>query len=98
MADTIPAKTNVVIILAAIVVVIYGMQSASAIIIPFLVATFLALITVRPMLWLQEHRVPTVLAALIIVLAILGVFLVAIVDLVESRMTGWAKRSQLGNA
>ena len=76
MADTIPAKTNVVIILAAIVVVIYGMQSASAIIIPFLVATFLALITVRPMLWLQEHRVPTVLAALIIVLAILGVIMV----------------------
>ena len=76
MADSIPAKTNVVIILAAIVVVIYGMQSASAIIIPFLVATFLALITVRPMLWLQEHRVPTVLAALIIVLAILGVIMV----------------------
>ena len=76
MADSIPAKTNVVIILAAIVVVIYGMQSASAIIIPFLVATFLALITVRPMLWLQEHRVPTVLAALLIVLAILGVIMV----------------------
>jgi predicted PurR-regulated permease PerM len=76
VADSIPAKTNVVIILAAIVVVIYGMQSASAIIIPFLVATFLALITVRPMLWLQEHRVPTVLAALIIVLAILGVIMV----------------------
>ena len=76
MADSIPAKTNVVIILAAIVVVIYGMQSASAIIIPFLVATFLALITVRPMLWLQQHRVPTVLAALMIVLAILGVIMV----------------------
>jgi predicted PurR-regulated permease PerM len=76
VADSIPAKTNVVIILAAIVVVIYGMQSASAIIIPFLVATFLALITVRPMLWLQEHRVPTVLAALLIVLAILGVIMV----------------------
>jgi predicted PurR-regulated permease PerM len=76
VADSIPAKTNVVIILAAIVVVIFGMQSASAIIVPFLVATFLALITVRPMLWLQEHRVPTVIAALIIVLAILGVILV----------------------
>jgi predicted PurR-regulated permease PerM len=76
VADSIPAKTNVVIILAAIVVVIYGMQSASAIIIPFLVATFLALITVRPMLWLQQHRVPTVLAALMIVLAILGVIMV----------------------
>ena len=76
MADSIPAKTSAVIILAAIVVVIYGMQAASALIVPFLIATFLALITVRPMLWLQEHRVPTVLAALLIVLAILGVITV----------------------
>jgi predicted PurR-regulated permease PerM len=76
VADSIPAKTNVVIILAALVVVIYGMQAASALIIPFLVATFLALITVRPMLWLQDHRVPTVLAALTIVLAIMGIIMV----------------------
>jgi NitT/TauT family transport system permease protein len=41
--------------------------------------------------------VPLIFAALI-VLAVLGVFLVAIVDVVESRMTGWAKRSQMGNA
>jgi NitT/TauT family transport system permease protein len=41
--------------------------------------------------------VPLIFAALI-VLAVLGVFLVAIVDIVEARMTGWAKRSQMGNA
>ena len=44
-----------------------------------------------------DFNVPLIFAALI-VLAVLGVFLVAIVDLVESRMTGWAKRSQMGNA
>lgn len=59
--------------LAAIVVVIYGMQAASKLIVPFLVAVFLALITVRPMLWLQKHRIPSVLAALMIVLAIMGI-------------------------
>ena len=42
-------------------------------IIPFLIATFLALITVRPMLWLQQNRVPTVLAALLIVLTMLAI-------------------------
>ena len=36
-----------------------------ALLVPFLIATFLALITVRPMLWLQANRVPTVLAALL---------------------------------
>jgi predicted PurR-regulated permease PerM len=52
---------------AAVVVVIYGMQMMSVLLVPFLVAAFLALITVRPMLWLQAHRVPSVLAALLIV-------------------------------
>jgi predicted PurR-regulated permease PerM len=47
--------------------VIYGMQMMSVLLVPFLVAAFLALITVRPMLWLQAHRVPSVLAALLIV-------------------------------
>ena len=62
--------------LAAIVIVVAGMKAAAALIIPFLIATFLALITVRPMLWLQQHRVPTVLAALIIVLTMLSIITV----------------------
>ena len=67
--------------MAAVVVVIYGMQMMSVLLVPFLLAAFLALITVRPMLWMQEHHVPSVLAALIIVtmlmmlLAIVGVIL-----------------------
>ena len=60
-------KTSAIIILAAVVVVIYGMQMMSVLLVPFLIAAFLALITVRPMLWLQQHRVPSILAALIIV-------------------------------
>jgi len=39
--------------------------------VPFLVAIFLALITVRPMLWMQRRRVPAVIAALIIVFVIM---------------------------
>ena len=71
MVDVATPKTSAIITLAAIVVVIAGMKAASALIVPFMIATFLALITVRPMLWLQANRVPTVLAALLIVLTIL---------------------------
>lgn len=53
--------------MAAVVVVIYGMQMMSVLLVPFLIAAFLALITVKPMLWLQAHRVPSVVAALLIV-------------------------------
>ncbi len=76
MTGAAPSRTNVVVTLAAIVVVIAGMKAAAPLIIPFLIATFLALITVRPMLWLQQNRVPAVLAALLIVLTMLAIITV----------------------
>ena len=68
--------TNKVISFAAVIVIIYGLQMAKALLVPFLVAVFLALITVRPMLWMQSKRVPAILAALSIVSAIM--FILAI--------------------
>ena len=56
---------------AAVIVVIYGMQMAKVLLVPFLIAAFLALITVRPMLWLQSKRIPSFIAALIIVSGIM---------------------------
>jgi AI-2 transport protein TqsA len=70
-------KGSAVVSLAAVIVVIYGMQMAKALLVPFLIAAFLALITVRPMMWLQQKRIPSFLAALSIVTAIM--FLLAIV-------------------
>jgi predicted PurR-regulated permease PerM len=83
VVDLAPTKTSAVITLAAVVVVVAGMKAASALIVPLLIATFLALITVRPMLWLQENRVPTVLAALLIVLTIMAA--ITIVGVVVGR-------------
>jgi AI-2 transport protein TqsA len=64
-------KGSAAVTAAAVIVVIYGMQMAKVLLVPFLIASFLALITVRPMLWLQQKRVPSFLAALIIVSAIM---------------------------
>lgn len=60
-------KVSSLISFAAVFVVIIGMQMAQELLVPFLVAAFLALITVRPMLWMQKNRVPAILGALIIV-------------------------------
>ena len=85
--DTTPQnKTSALMILAAIVVVIYGMQMAKVVLVPFLIAVFLALITVRPMLWLQKKRVPAILAALIIVTAIM--LILAIVGMILGNSIG----------
>lgn len=67
-------KGSAVITFAAVIVIIYGLQMAKVFLVPFLIAVFLALITVRPMLWLQKKRVPSFLAALLIVTAILLIF------------------------
>ncbi len=60
-------KSSAIISFAAVVIVIYGLQMAKELLVPFLIAVFLALITVRPMLWMQQRRVPAFVAALIIV-------------------------------
>ena len=71
MSPSAISGTNKVISFAAVIVIIYGLQMAKALLVPFLVAVFLALITVRPMLWMQSKRVPGILAALSIVSAIM---------------------------
>lgn len=74
-------KGSVVVSLAAVIVIIFGMQMAKVLLVPFLIAAFLALISVRPMLWLQQKRLPNFLAALAIVsamaliLAVIGAIL-----------------------
>jgi len=55
-------NSNALVTVAAVVIIIFGMQAAKAILVPFLLAIFFALITLRPMLWLQAHKVPPVLA------------------------------------
>ena len=61
-------KAGALIAFAAVIVVVYGLQMAKVLMVPLLLATFIALITMRPMLWMQQKRVPAVLAALIIVI------------------------------
>ena len=71
MDDLSANKGGAALTAAAVVILIYGMQMAKVLLVPFLIASFLALITVRPMLWLQSKRVPGFLAALIIVSTIM---------------------------
>lgn len=60
-------NTNAIISAAAVIILIFGMQAAKVLLVPFLLAIFLALITVRPMLWMQKQGVPAFAGALIIV-------------------------------
>ncbi len=56
--------------LAAFIVVIAGMREASALVIPFLLAIFVAVVCAPPVFWLQRRKVPTGLAVLLVVILI----------------------------
>lgn len=76
MNEQSPGSTSKVVSFAAVIVIMYGLQMAKALLVPFLVAAFLALITVRPMLWMQSKRVPAIVAALAIVSVIMSILAV----------------------
>ena len=56
---------------AAAIVVIAGLRAAQSILIPFLIATVLAVLAAPPVDWLKTRRVPTPLAVLLVVVVIL---------------------------
>ena len=58
---------------AGIIVVIAGLRQAGQVILPFLTAVFLAVVSFPVMAWLQRQRVPTPLAVLATVAAAGGV-------------------------
>lgn len=65
-------RVGALLSVAALVVVVAGMRAASGILVPMIVATFLAIISMRPMRWLLSKGVPTILAVVIVVLAIVS--------------------------
>lgn len=64
---------QILITLAAAIVVIAGIRAAADMLVPFLLAVFIAVISAPPLHWLTRRRVPDVVA----VLLLMGLFLLA---------------------
>lgn len=61
--------------LASFVIVVAGMRAAQTLMVPFLLAIFIAIICTGPLHWLQRRKVPTGLAVLIIILTVIAISL-----------------------
>ncbi len=76
MSDDAPRATYSLLTIAALVVVLAGMRAASAIVVPLLVAVFIAIVVAAPVRWLTARHVPAwaanVLAVTGLVLVMLG--------------------------
>lgn len=75
MADDIKLTTvkkgNLLINIAAIVIIIAGMRAASSILIPVMLAIFIAVIFLPLFIWLRRKRIPAVLSLLCVIISIL---------------------------
>lgn len=57
---------------AALVGIVFGLQAAKGLLVPLLLASFLALVCTGPVRWLERHRVPVPLAVGITVLGLVA--------------------------
>lgn len=93
---------QIAITLAAVVLVLAGLQAAKAIVVPILLAAFIAIISAAPMFWLQRRGMPTWLALLIVILVVLlvgvlmaGLILTSVRDLSGNLASYESKLRQL---
>ena len=71
--------TQVLTILASFIIIIAGMKAAEDIVVPFLLAAFLATIISPPFIWLQKKGVPKGIALLLIIIFFLAaLFLIGV--------------------
>ena len=61
------SPARVLVISAALVIVVAGMRQASTIVVPFLLATFFAVVLTPALRWLQKRGLPTPISLLIII-------------------------------
>jgi AI-2 transport protein TqsA len=62
---------NLLLGVASLIVIVAGMRAAAPIVVPFLLAGFIAVVCAPPMFWLQRRGVPAVLAVIAVILAVM---------------------------
>lgn len=72
-----PRRANILVIIAAIVIIVMGIIQAQSVLVLLLIAVFLAVLGTPAVLWLKGKRVPNAVAVLIVVLGMIAVLLLA---------------------
>lgn len=62
---------GLLVILAALVIIIAGVKTASALLVPFLLAIFISIICAGPFHWLQQRKVPASVALLLVIATVM---------------------------
>ena len=73
MGDDAARVSRILMNLAAFVIIVAGLRAASELLVPFLLALFLAILCATPLRWLTDHFVPRVIAVIVLVAVSLAV-------------------------
>ena len=71
MSRTESTGASLLLTLAALIIIIAGVKTAQALLVPFLLAFFISIICAGPFFWLQQHKVPAPVALLIVIITIM---------------------------
>jgi AI-2 transport protein TqsA len=64
------------VIAAALVIIIGGINQAQSVLVSFLVAVFLAMLGTPPVLWLERKRIPSVVSVLLVVAGMVAILMI----------------------
>jgi AI-2 transport protein TqsA len=67
-------KTNIALIIAAIIIIIAGIMAAETFVLPIILALFISVICAQPILWLNKKKVPYSIAMLVVLLSVVSFF------------------------
>jgi len=80
--------------MAAFVIVVAGMKVAAPLLVPFLLAVFLAIICAQPLFWMQEKGIPESIGMVLLIVVMMGIW-VALVTLIGGSMGDFSKNVPL---
>ncbi len=82
-------RTTPLLGFAAFVVVVAGMKAAALLVVPFLLAVFLAIICAPPLFWMQQKGIPSILGILVLMLVVIMVQIL-LVTLISSSIADFS--------
>lgn len=78
------STTRVLLTLAAVVVIAFGLKAAESVVVSFLLSAFIAIIAAPPIFWLEQRRVPDALAITGVMITMVGILVTVGALLVQS--------------
>lgn len=77
--------------IAAFVIVVAGLKAAAGLVVPFLLAVFIAILCAPPLAWMKKHRVPSGVSIVAVMLAVV-LLLLTLGSLLNTSLSGFTEQ------